>query len=257
MARVTRNQALEQAVTRRLSDRALEAERRFLAANRGFELPYGRAWLLLLLDELGRRASVPSVVGRMREETERSLLDWLRSTSYPEGKTKRGSLGFVATHNSWLFTYLLMILSRPRAGSTREQLRALRADKLERRRGALDRVQHTDWDFLYLPAVQAVIDRVEPPVQGSPARYPVVAQPAVTNPPFTSATAHRAGAALVRIWPYGIDARAGDEQACARFHSRLAEIFSRPDQWADSFEHVSHWVPQFIWMALWLEAGRP
>jgi hypothetical protein len=34
-------------------------------------------------------------------------------------------------------------------------------------------------------------------------------------------------------------------------------MFSRTDHWADSFDHVAHWVPQFMWMGMWLAAGRP
>jgi hypothetical protein len=73
---------------------------------------------------------------------------------------------------------------------------------------------------------------------------------------MTRDNAHAAGAAVVSIWPHAVES-ARNVKACSRYHARLNEMFSRMDQWADSFDHVSHWVPQFMWLAMWLEAGRP
>lgn len=257
MARVTRNRALESETMARLTDAALRRERSRLAANPGFELPYGRAWLLLLLDELGRRPRMPATVAGLRADTERTLLAWLRTSPYPEGSQKPGSRGFSAEHGSWLLAYLLMVLSRPRSTATRQALRDLRRTKLEPQRAQLPRVVHGPGDFLFLPAIQAVIDRVDPASPRTVPAYPLVASPSLACPPLDSTNAHSAGAAVVHLWPYAIQTRAGRDTACSRYHTRLAELFSRPDQWETSFRHASHWVPQFIWMALWLEAGRP
>jgi hypothetical protein len=256
MARVTRHRTLEADVMARLTDTALRRERSRLAADPAFEMPYGRAWLLLLLSELARRPGAPAVIADLRQDTERALLAWLRSTPYPEGSTKPGSLGFSAVHNSWPFAYLLMVLSRPRSDATRQALRTLRRTTLEPQRARLPAVVHGSGDFLYLPAVQAVIDRVDPASPRLVPAYPPVRSDTLACP-IDSTNSHSAGAAVVHLWPYAIQTRAGRDRACSRYYTRLAEIFNRPDQWADSFRHVSHWVPQFIWMAMWLEAGRP
>lgn len=257
MARVTRHQALEAETMARLTDAALRRERGRLAASPGFEMPYGRAWLLLLLSELSRRPGAPAVVAYLRRDTERALLAWLQSSPYPEGSTRPGSQGFSAVHDSWLFAYLLFVLSRPQAAATKQALRNLRRTKLEPARVRLPSVVHGSGDFLYLPAVQAVIDRVDPASPRMVAAYPPVPSPSLACPPIDSTNAHSAGAGVVHLWPYAIQTRAGRDRACSRYYTRLAEIVNRPDQWADSFRHVSHWVPQFIWMAMWLEAGRP
>jgi len=109
-------------------------------------------------------------------------------------------------------------------------------------------------DFLHLPAVLATLDRVALPAAKVVA-YPLeraTALAGTTNLRFGRACV---GAAVVRLWPYAIDA-ATDLVACGRFHTRTNELFSRPDQWADTYA-VAHWVPQFMWMGLWLERGRP
>jgi hypothetical protein len=257
IARVTRNATLERQTVARLTETALRRERARLAAHPTFEMPYGRAWLLLLLDELERRPRRPAVVAALRRDTEQALLGWLRRTPYPEGNNQPGSCGFQATHGSWLCAYLLFVLSRPRSAATKRQLRVLRRAKLEPQRSRLAQVVHGPGDFLYLPALQAVVDRVDPAGPRPVPAYPLTPSPSLACPPLDATNAHSSGAAVVHLWPYALQTRAGLDRACGRYHTRLAELFSRPDHWAENFPHVSHWVPQFIWMALWLEAGRP
>jgi hypothetical protein len=257
IARVTKQSTLEGQLKARITGAALQRERSRLAAYPSFELPYGRAWLLLLLAELGRRSWAPPVAATLRRETEQVLLAWLTTAKYPEGNPNPGSQGFLATHDSWLFTYLLFALSRSPSARTRAQLAALRTSKLEPQRAKLGSVIHTSTDFLYLPAIQAVIDRVDPASPRLIPVYPLAPSPALACPPLSGVTAHSAGAAVVHLWPYAIQTRAKKAGACARYHTRMAEIFSRTDQWAQPFDLVAHWVPQFLWMAMWLEAGRP
>jgi len=89
-----------------------------------------------------------------------------------------------------------------------------------------------------------------------PVDYPVD-DPDPFQSPITASNAHTAGRAMVRIWPFAIEAQMGDPAACARFQTRLSEMFARPDQWRDDFATVAHWVPQFMWMGMWLDRGRP
>lgn len=254
MARTRGDADLEARLEKRFNTAAVQAERKFLNADKTFEVPYGRAWLLLTLSELARRSSAGKAILTFRQEVEDFVLDWLETSDYPEPRT---APAFSAVHDSWLFAYLLTVLSQPQSTAALDRLRALRKKKLEPQRAAVGKTPDKPSDFLYLPAVQATIDRVDPTGTGTPAAYPPGVSPPLADPPLTDANAHSAGAALVRIWPHAIDAQAGDKAACTRFHTRTNELFSRMDQWADSFQHVAHWVPQFMWMALWLNAGRP
>ncbi|HEU5323320.1 MAG TPA: DUF2891 family protein, partial [Methylomirabilota bacterium] len=254
IARVTNDATLETLLGRRLTDSALEAERKFLKGQAGFEVPYGRAWLLLLLHEMTLRVRRPRAVAALRADTEAAVLDWLERSPYPEGGTGAAPV-FNAAHDSWLFAYLLVALSTPGKAVT-ERMRKLRQGKLEPARAKLAKATHSPTDFLYLPAVQALVDRFDP-TSTAASPYPVAPSPPLADPPLTDGNAHSAGAVLVRIWPYALHKMNVDAKACARFHARMNEMFSRPDHWADSFELVAHWVPQFMWMAVWLEAGRP
>jgi hypothetical protein len=256
IARVTGDANLEAQLGARLDDKAIQAERKFLNDHGAFELPYGRAWLLLLLSELDRRPSRSKAVVALREEMQELVLHWLERAAYPEGGN-RAAPSFDASHGSWLFAYLLAVLSQPKSTAALNRLRDLHRDKVEPQRAALAKVPVDPRDFLYLPAVQALIDRVDPAASGKPSAYPAGISPALVDPPLDETNAHSAGAALVLIWPHAIDSHSGDRNACARFHARIGEFFSRKDHWADSFQQVAHWVPQFMWMALWLEAGRP
>ncbi len=254
IARVNSDQKLEAWLAGRLTDKALRAERDFLKKNPQFEQPYGRAWLLLLLSELGRRSRVSRESTALEQEMRESVLGWLERSPYPEGGTKTAP-SFIAKHNSWLFAYMLFAMTNPKPAGIRDRLSALRTSKIEPARVNLAAAKHSDDDFLFLPAVQAVADRVDSTAPA--AAYPVGPARALLDPPLNEGNAHSAGATLVRIWPHAIDMRAGDEKACSRYHAGMNEMFSRTDHWADSFPLVSHWVPQFMWMALWLAEGRP
>jgi hypothetical protein len=254
IARVRNDKVLEAWLDKRLTDKALRAERDYLKKNAGFELPYGRAWLLMVLFELRRRSRKSAEITKLTEETQESVVGWLERSSFPE---LTGAPRFVATHESWLFAYLLVALSEPQSTAILDRVRAQRKKKIEQVRAQIAAVRHSKTDFLHLPAVLAAIDRVDPTTPAKPASYPLDPSPALDDPPLDDTNAHSAGGALVRIWPYAIDGHRGDKKACSRLHARLTEMFSRTDYWADSFDHVSHWVPQFMWMATWLAAGRP
>ena len=41
------------------------------------------------------------------------------------------------------------------------------------------------------------------------------------------------------------------------FHERMYALLERRDLWAEDFRSVTHWIPQYLWFALWLADGRP
>lgn len=259
MARLTNDRKLEEALLGRLTAESLDKEQRFLAktAKSEFEQPYGRAWLLLMTDEFMRRRPGPGITRvqrdaarKLREFLEDDLLAWLERSDYPERPR------IVATHRSWLFAYWLLTLSRPKRQSVLRRMKPLARKTMKGRDTAL-RHRPAPNDFLHLPAVQALVERTDLNLSRRPKSYPLDVPLALDTPPLTKRNAHLPGAALVQVWPYAIESHGGNQNACARFHTRLNEVFARSDQWRDCFEHVSHWVPQFMWMAIWLGMGRP
>ena len=62
---------------------------------------------------------------------------------------------------------------------------------------------------------------------------------------------------LAFLFPNAADGRAGDESADESYQARMKEIMSREDLWRDDFEIAAHWVPQFIFIGMWLRDGRP
>ncbi len=252
IARVMGNTDLQQRIVSRLDDATLRAEADFLQTDPTFEVPYGRAWFLLLLRELKHIQPGSRVRGEAEDEAQRFLLDWLEQSPYPES-----SSGFSAAHSSWLFTYMLFLMSRPSARAVIDRLAALRESKIEPNRRQLWEVQHSSWDFMYLPAVQAVVDRLDPGDRVPIEPYPLEQSASLCTSPVDRSTAHSAGAAAVHLWPLAMESHRGNLAARSAFHARFDQIFARTDLWAGPFEHVSHWVPQFLWMAIWLEIEQP
>ncbi len=244
IARLTGDLKSEQAILARLSDQALERERDYLAKNPTFELPYGRAWLAVLLDELARRPQArTSIFLALQNENLATLATHLEDSPFPESEK-----GLVATHGSWLFAdWLLSLCNLPPEYRSRQQAWRERRITPEIRM-LVSQKKHVDWDFLDLPTVLYLIE--------GKTEYPELASPSF--PGMQHAHAHLPGSIAVRSWPYALEfARLQNPRAGAQFDRRLNELLIREEYWNGRFEWVSHWVPQFIWMGIWLEAGRP
>jgi hypothetical protein len=211
IAQVTHDRRLERWVRVRLTPRALERERRFLRTNPSFERPYGRAWLTLLLHELGGARA-------FEREVRADVLGWLSCSPFPElGRVCR------ADHHSWLFAYFLLrqgIPDDPKLDRLRPKLRNGAPAALRRR--------PIGWDFLHLPSLLALLG--EAPVPRAPVR-PVKH--------VTRRNGHACGRTAQRLWPL----------SGRRYESGLRRVLARTDHWRDDFLHVAHWVPQFLWMS--------
>jgi len=212
--------------------------------------PYDEAWLLMLLAELEKHPSCPTGVSGWRGELESQLLGWLEESPFPE----RGERGFSGAYSSWLMTLLLVTWSEPVSEGARERLRALSEDKLTPHRRDLAALTRAHgYDFLWLPALLALVDRSRS--EGAAAFNPGAPQPlpdAVTVP-----TVHPLGVAISRTWPDAFDAGLGSAPAEARYRAHLAHFLAREDLWAGEFDACSHWLPQFLWIGIWLAEGRP
>lgn len=249
MARTTKDPALENLAMARLSPTALRRERELLRANPTFELPYGQAWLLLTMNEIAKHPGGNTTdVRALRSETEVRVLDWLERSPFPEGP--RDQLN--AAHDSWLFAYSLLKQSEP-GPAARARMVALEA-KIDRARPAIARHRSLETDFLDLGAVLGVIERT-PPRRPGVGAYPAGKAGGLPREPIDFANVHSAGTAAMRLWPYAMDASAGRPNAAKQVDQRLAEMMKRPELYKTGFETASHWVPQFIWMAMLQQAG--
>lgn len=256
IARVCKDAKIERTLLARLTASNLSSERQWLAekAQEKFELPYGRAWLLLMLDELDRRklpTDVNAELAKLRKDNEDRVVEFLKTTTFPEAAP-----AFVATHDSWLFALLLLLLSRPQRAAVTREIPDLRKRAVAQR-AAIAKHKVLDSDFLFLPAVLAMVDRVGVGRPATPAQYALEPSLALQKAPLDDSNAHSAGAAMVRLWPHAVLSHRGVATRRARVAARMAEMYARPDHWRDDFERVAHWVPQFMWMTEWLELGRP
>ncbi|RYX86225.1 DUF2891 family protein [bacterium] len=229
MARVGNDVLLEEAMQTRLSPENLRLEREFLfdAPNLAFELPYGRAWLALMLAELGEREERAEEIAPFHAQVEEQLLDWLETHSFDSPQFQRAA----ASHNSWLFALFLLQL----AGSpgSRPRLEALQ-ERVEEFKTLVENRPSDGYDFLHLPSLLAL-------VEGAQCEFCSPSMGAVEMQ-----NCHNAGAAVTQLWPLALSHP-------VQFEQELELIMARPELWRDDFHMVSHWVPQFLWMGLWLQ----
>jgi hypothetical protein len=256
MARVRKDEETRTFVLRRLHPSILAAEGTYLEENPDFEMPYGRAWLVLLLDELERHPEVSGnpawlrAVRDLRGATERAVVDWLARTRFPDARNfPRHYLAaqrFRGDHYSWLFPYVFLQLAGVKDRRAARAFRAL-APRIDPWRAELATATHAEFDFLEAAALLALSDRLA----GRTTSYACdrVELPAAV----TRANAHRPGAYIADAWPCTL----GDEPARAAFRKRFDQLLARPGLWRDDFDNVGHWVPQFMWLGLWLASGRP
>ena len=239
MARVSGDADLQTRILARLSPANLSAEHQFLAAETRFELPYGRAWLLLLLRELEKHPHDYAELAPLRALIETQVIEWLEQTPFEASAPKTTGANIACgSHQSWLFAYLLLQLSAPSA-ATKRRLDALfpRIDAARRR---IARARHTDYDFLFLPAVLRVIDKTHR--LSTTERYCHSTRAHWRK--LDLSNAHTAGANVTRLWPRAFE---------GKFERATRAILKNREQWADDFHLVSHWVPQFIWLGAMLE----
>ena len=212
--------------------------------------PYDEAWFLMMLVELMERTNAPGELEQWRALLEDRLLTWLEESPFPEA----GERGFIGSYRSWLNTYLLMLWSQPKREDTLARLRSLDAEKLGPLREELSQIKAgSGYDFLWLPALNALLERS---LKGAPRPYDP-GSPQALPAEVIVATVHPLGVAITRTWPDAFDAGLGDERSRARYHQHLSHFIAREDLWTRDFDACSHWIPQYLWIGLWLSDGRP
>ncbi len=246
MARTTHDPKLERTVMARLTPAALEKERKFLAANPSFELPYGQAWMLLMTKELTQHPAGNTAATRaLKSDCEARVLDFLENAPFPEQPQLN------AAHDSWLFAYALLKQSSP-SPAVKDRMAALEK-RIDAARPAIARHRSTPEDFLDLGAVLATIDRT-PPRKPNTGPYAGKVGDLPTGP-IDFSNVHSAGTAAMRVWPYAMDAAANRPGAAKQVDARITEMMKRPELYKTGFETASHWVPQILWMAMLRQAG--
>lgn len=252
-ARTTGDEELGSWLTARLTGEGLANEVTLLLERDPAHLrtaPYDEAWFLMLLAEFEEHPNAPSAISGWRSAIESHLLDRLEESPFPE----RGERGYRGDYDSWLMALLLVTWSEPSSEGAPERLRFLYETKLAPHRDDLASLTKTrGYDFLWLPAIFALVERstsleasdYDP---GAPAPLPE----SVTVP-----TVHPLGVVISRTWPDAFDAGRGVDQARARYEAHLAHFLAREDLWAGEFDACSHWLPQYLWIGLWLAEGRP
>ncbi|MEM6868817.1 MAG: DUF2891 family protein [Cyanobacteria bacterium P01_C01_bin.121] len=247
MARLTHDVPLQHKLLSRLTPANLEAEREFLInlENIEFEMPYGRAWLLLMLAELSKHEKNNYLLlDSFREDLEQQLTLWLEQNSTLDEVVLNGG------YKPWLFVFLLLQFSQPKL-ETLHRLEALRP-RIENVREAITITQAEESDFFYLPAILFLVDQTKEPSEKDFSYCDNAAPEFNQNLSFKSC--HQAGINVVQLWPYALDRSSKSDSS--RFFKGLEKILSQPSHWKGSFELISHWVPQFIWLGLMLEQGE-
>lgn len=218
--------------------------------------PYDEGWLLMLLAELARRESVdPEPLETMRSALEARLLETLESARFPENfGAPKGTSRYCGFYRSTLFLYLLLRWSDPVRADKLARLDAWRDEVLEPKRKEIEAIHGSHgYDFLSIPALLALVDRLEGELA-----------PSYSPPEFTGwpdsvviATVHVLGLELSRVWPCAVDAGRGAAEAEVTYRRRVDSLLAREELWAEDFPACAHWIPQYLFIGEWLREGRP
>ena len=262
LGRIRGDQGVQKYVLDRLPANVLEQERVYLRENPAFENPYGRVWLLQLLQEMERHSEVTSqlswreTVRGLRQDTELQVLDWLEHTPFPDaGNLPRyytDKQKFRGEHYSWFFAYLFLELNGPKNPKVQAKLQHLYALKILPHRSELKVAPSVEFDFLEMASLLAFHDLL---AGAESTDYLCNRAPFPSK--ITQENVHRAGAYIMDSWPCALAGSRGQEKAKKIFLEHLQNLLVHPETWRDNFDGISHWVPQYMWMGIWLQMGRP
>lgn len=224
-----------------------------------FTRPYDEAWLAMYLAELERHVADDrkSELRQQRLRLEEHLRAWMEGQVFPEHLFKDEGPAICGFYRSWLWAWVLLTWSDPVSDDLRADLVRWRSERIEPSRVLIaEGVTSHALDFLWVPAVFALIDRLDREATESP---PVYDPGTLPDWPVSVkiSTVHVLGIEICRTWPLAIDAGRGDESARATHRARIDTLLERDDLWRGDFDAVAHWIPQYLWIGLWLEAGRP
>ena len=267
IARDDDDEELERFLLDRLSPEGLAHERELLKAPtvdrrgsrmRAFFYPYSDGWLAMLLAEIERRPErATEELRAFRLEVEARLVEWLEQEPFPE-PARRGAEGevrFNGFYRSWLFGFWLLEQSEPVTANIDATLARLREERIDPHRDAIAaQIDPHRFDFLFVPALLALVDRTRPDRDAIEA-FPHVASGEWPDDPKLSEV-HVIGLELSKLWPHALDAADGDATAAVALNRGLESLLAHEDLWAGEFRRFAHWVPQFVWITIWLAESR-
>ena len=271
-ARLRGDAAAVQDIVGRFDLAGLVAERKFVGDTNAVSpmRPYDQTWLVLFLAELERQASpdVAAVARSFREECTEMLLDYAEEQAFPPPAAPRAPSGWTSgAYPSAVWSITVLTLAWPTSPEHGRRLEALLADKFAAAAAVLKyetpenrfRGGH-GYDFFHAGAIAALTERTAAvAARKGTYGYAPFAAPAEAPLPerISLANCHRLGFEITKLWPVAFDAGRGDPDARATLDARLDAYVARKEAWDGPFLTVSHWVPQFLFFAVWLSAGRP
>lgn len=240
IARATGDDALLAAVTRLLDPKKLAAERRTLARNPRFEMPYGRAWFLRLAIEFDE-ATGDKRLEPMADDVAGSLLDYFRARGFDplDGSYRSGSWALINLRAYGVHRGRADIVAFVDGIVTRALAHAEGPCPfdLDAREGSFMAIC-TNWAWLVGESVGgdaggAAIRRILPP----DAAMAPVARPR---------TAHLYGLDFSRAWGlWHVWKRTGEPAYRAAYARHFSRGYRERNWWAGAYRVVGHWVSQF------------
>ena len=290
-ARLRGDAAAVQDIVGRFDLTVLAAERKFVGDTNAVSpmRPYDQTWLVLFLAELERQVSpdVAAVARTFREECTEMLLDYAEEQAFPppaappaESESRpspgasrpsaapRAPSGWTSgAYPSAVWSITVLTLAWPTSPEHGRRLEALLAGKFAAAAAVLKyetpenrfRGGH-GYDFFHAGAIAALTERTAAVAarKGTHGYAPFAAPAEAPLPERISlANCHRLGFEITKLWPVAFDAGRGDPDARTTLDARLDAYVARKEAWDGPFLTVSHWVPQFLFFAVWLSAGRP
>lgn len=222
-----------------------------------FVFPYDEGWFGLLLAEAARHREESESVRELRIELEGRLLDRLESQAFPENlglrpaQREAGEVRFCGFYASSLFLYLQLSWCDTVRPDAPERLAAWRRETLEPQRAAITAIDEGfGYDFLWVPALLALVDQLDDDADGTGYRAPAFED---WPDSVTIGEVHVLGREVCRVWPLA----AADDGVAGPYVERIESLLRREDLWAEDFKVCSHWMPQYLFIGEWLRAGRP
>jgi len=231
-----------QELLERFTVKAIGDERQRLNKYPSFELPYGQAWLLLLLREL-QNHELPTAVQEqlllLKNETLARITRYLVGVEFPDGYNASCS----GTYRSWIMAYMLTDRSEWLDEDTHR--------KLHQKATSANCPMKSSYDDFQSPgSILSIVTGVTAP---KPTPFSVL----LTFPhPIRRPYGHEVGRIVTEYWPLALQART-DPEAHNKFYQFVDQFVAQKELWATNFEGVGHWIPQFLWFGIWLELGQP
>jgi hypothetical protein len=245
VARVTGDKKLLDAVTVRLDEALVAEERRLLAADPDFEMPYGRAWFLRLAGEY-ERATGDLRLRPMADDLATSLV------TYFAGHRFDPMIGSYESETWALINLRAYGVSRGNAevaAFVDDRVAAALRSGVGRCPFDEDALQHsfmaicTNWAWLVGVSVGGEA--------GSRAVQAILPPDTTMKPVVFPASSHLYGLDFSRAWGlWRLWRRTGEEAYLRAFATHFILAAENRDWWDGDYRAVGHWVAQFGVMAL-------